>query len=207
VDFVEEIYQRLLGRRPDASGLDHYVTNLRLGASKVDLLLTFCRSEECRARGIVVTGLKRHALLRRIYRLPLVGRGIKVLVRMLQLPAIVRHLHSLEARTAWQMREHKRFVAGTVEQMSQQLVLFGETLETHQNDALNAQRNDIVCWTAKEDGLREVRLAQVQAQLAFLTSEHARLTQNVEHLTALLLAERTERKVAISDLVAGRPGT
>jgi hypothetical protein len=52
VSFVQFAYQLLLGREPDAEGLETYIERLRTGVSKTEIISELMRSSEGMARGI-----------------------------------------------------------------------------------------------------------------------------------------------------------
>lgn len=53
--FIEAAYRHLLGRQPDSSGALGYRDALRLGASRISVLVSLARSPECRSRGVTFT--------------------------------------------------------------------------------------------------------------------------------------------------------
>ncbi len=95
-DFVRGVYQELLGREPDARA-SYYTDALREGRlSKLEILGGVRFSDEGKAVGREVRGLKRRFLLSRAYRLPVVGRLARIGTAVAGLPATLRHLQRLE---------------------------------------------------------------------------------------------------------------
>lgn len=83
--FVNNAFQSILGRTPDANGLEHYLTMLRAGQNKITILVDIKLSTEGRAAGHRVAGLSATSWLHRLRHLPVV----KWIVDMLMLPKMV----------------------------------------------------------------------------------------------------------------------
>lgn len=71
--FVNSCYTVVLGRSPDASGLEHYVEQLRHGADKAFILGAVVYSAEGRRRGRRVAGLLPRFAVAAAKRVPLAG--------------------------------------------------------------------------------------------------------------------------------------
>ncbi|WP_048860903.1 DUF4214 domain-containing protein, partial [Acidisphaera rubrifaciens] len=85
--FVECAYATLLHRRPEPDALAHFVAALSSGeVSKAEILCALRYSAEGRAAGVRMRGLRRRRLLHRGYRLPGIGRGLRILVGIFRLP-------------------------------------------------------------------------------------------------------------------------
>jgi len=83
--FVINAFQSILGRTPDASGLEHYLTMLRAGRHKMTILVDINLSKEGKAAGKRVAGLTAASWLHRVRYLPV----IKWLVDALTVPQMV----------------------------------------------------------------------------------------------------------------------
>jgi len=94
---VDEAFERILGRAPDDSTREHYVSALTSGALEpIDFLLELYQSPEGRSRDLSIEGLRRrHRLMRRLRRLPFAGRWIRLAGVLWRLPG---KLALLEAR-------------------------------------------------------------------------------------------------------------
>lgn len=56
-EFVEAVYQTLLGRPADPEGMRYYVTRVRAGFGKAHVILQVASSPEARNRGVHIDGL------------------------------------------------------------------------------------------------------------------------------------------------------
>lgn len=72
-EFVRCAYQLLLRREPDVGGLDHYVSLIRKGASKMQIVWRLCSSPEGRRVSKTVRGLRRSIIRYRLACNPLTG--------------------------------------------------------------------------------------------------------------------------------------
>ncbi|OMH30407.1 methyltransferase domain-containing protein [Motiliproteus sp. MSK22-1] len=68
IEFVTFAYRGILQRDPDETGLDNYVSLLRRGGSKTQVLVDLVMSDEGRERGVQVRGLGWRSLLFRLQR-------------------------------------------------------------------------------------------------------------------------------------------
>lgn len=95
-DFVRRVYLEVLGREPDGHA-SSYMEALREGRmSKLEILGAVRFSDEGKAVGREVRGLKPRFLITRAYRLPVVGRLARIGTAVAGLPATLRHLQRLE---------------------------------------------------------------------------------------------------------------
>ncbi len=80
-DFVRQAYRLVLGREADSGGLDNYLSSVRSGANKADLVAQLALSVEGRQRHATVPGLDALVNVHRIRPVPVIQR---VLRRLLQ---------------------------------------------------------------------------------------------------------------------------
>ncbi len=86
-DFVHAAYWALLKREPDEGGLNTYLTLLRKGASKTDILEFLRDSPEGRFTKATVAGLAARTRLRKLYRWPILGPLSRIAAAWWNLPA------------------------------------------------------------------------------------------------------------------------
>ncbi len=97
-DFVRNAYHAILKREPDAAGFKQFIEGLRAGQlNKIDVLAQLLRSPEGEAKNVRVNGLRRPALFRSIYRLPVAGYLAQLIASLLRLPALLRSQQQLES--------------------------------------------------------------------------------------------------------------
>src|SRR2546429_7684955 len=78
--FIWNAYRAILKREPDEAGLQQYLKNLRSGRfNKIDVLASLRFSPEGKSRNVRVEGLTRPALIRRLYRVPVLGFLLEML--------------------------------------------------------------------------------------------------------------------------------
>ena len=75
--FINCAYFTLLGRSPDSDGFIHYLTKLRSGVSKIEILSQLNSSKEGKSKPISILGLKQSIVKHRLSRMPLLGILIK----------------------------------------------------------------------------------------------------------------------------------
>ena len=97
-DFIRNAYRGVLRREADATGLDAFLHQLRVGErSKTEILGRMRYSREGRATGVRIRGLPVAFALRTARRVPVVGRALGVAQYLLRLPDLVRNHERLEA--------------------------------------------------------------------------------------------------------------
>ncbi|ASL48459.1 hypothetical protein bAD24_III13740 [Burkholderia sp. AD24] len=77
VQFVESAYFTLLKRAPDTDGMSYYLTRLRNGTPKIQVLAQLSNSDEARATGVDLPGLKEAIRTYRFTQIPIVGPLLK----------------------------------------------------------------------------------------------------------------------------------
>ncbi len=95
--FVEQSYRTILGREADSSGLQYHVARLAAGGSRMELLGTLRYSREGRRVAVAIPGLRTRFLMHRLYRLPLLGRLIRIMTSLAALPVLMRDVIRLSA--------------------------------------------------------------------------------------------------------------
>ena len=163
--FVRAAYQSVLRREPDPPGFEHYLRELRAGASKAQVLDWLLQSEEGRATGAAIN-LSRFRALDRIYRLPLLGAAIRAAVSLWNVPRTMRR------------------------QRAEQLELFRLLVALRDAAVIdaNAVRDAI---RSVGDGLQAARtdLKEIEARNGVLRERLAGLDEKVVEGTAPLVAE------------------
>nr|WP_294167838.1 methyltransferase domain-containing protein [uncultured Sphingomonas sp.] len=95
-DFVRHAYLELLGREPDERASFYTAALLEGRLTKFEILGGIRFSDEGKAVGREVLGLRPRVLLSRAYRVPVVGRLLRIGAAVAGLPALLRHLQRLE---------------------------------------------------------------------------------------------------------------
>ena len=159
-EFIWNAYKAILKREPDQQGLKTFLALLRSGnRNKIDILASLHSSAEGRRAKVTIEGLSTPALIRKFYRLPVIGYLAEMLVAIARLPMLVRSQRQTESHLIAQQER----ITAHVTQTSHQLL--GRIKENQQEAKLQA------------DSLREAslalqkaltRVAQQQKQFAVL---------------------------------------
>ncbi len=105
-DFIRSGYRALLRREPEPGGLAHHLALLRSGDyAKVEILGELARSAEARGAKVKVRGLRLASFIRRVRRVPLLGRLVGIVLYVLRLPLVVRNIEQQEALLFQRERE------------------------------------------------------------------------------------------------------
>ncbi len=98
--FVWNAYRAILKREPDETGLTQFLKELRSGRfNKIDILASLRFSPEGIARNVQIDGLARRPLLRRLYRVPVFGYLLEMLITVARLPMMIRSQRQFENHT------------------------------------------------------------------------------------------------------------
>lgn len=110
-DFIRVAYRVILRRAPDAEGAAGFLAALREGRiNRLDVLARLRFSSEGVRHNVTIHGLRVPAVLRRAYRVPLVGPVLRWTVAAARLPRLVRHVAQMEAHWAAQQESLTRYI-------------------------------------------------------------------------------------------------
>jgi O-antigen chain-terminating methyltransferase len=102
--FVRNAYRAILKREPDDVGFAQYLRELRSGRfSKIDVLSSIRFSPEGRKANVPIEGLGKLSILRKSYRVPVVGYLLRLSVAILRLPVLITNYRQLDSHTAAQL--------------------------------------------------------------------------------------------------------
>ena len=162
-EFIRNAYRAILKREPDDAGYAQYLKNLRSGRfNKIDILASLRFSPEGKGKGVEVEGLTFPAFFRRLYRIPVIGYLIELIVAVFRLPVLLRSQRQFESYTVSQQEHLADHINLTTERLVNHINVTGEGLAGTVSQA-NAQ------WA---DSLSEINerltgdLARVSTQLA-----------------------------------------
>lgn len=97
-EFVWNAYRALLKREPDSEGLNTFLEKLRSGRfNKIDVLATLHFSPEGRHNQVTIDGLRLPATIRRLYRVPVIGYVVELVVAVARLPSLLRSQRQIES--------------------------------------------------------------------------------------------------------------
>ncbi|MFE5324203.1 methyltransferase domain-containing protein [Paenibacillus sp. NPDC056579] len=96
-DFVRNVYRGLLKRNPDPQGMDYYLGQLRSGRlNKIEILGRVRYSKEAKKNKIKVKGLTFPFMTNILYRAPIIGYLLKLIISIIKLPRIIKNLNQYE---------------------------------------------------------------------------------------------------------------
>jgi 2-polyprenyl-3-methyl-5-hydroxy-6-metoxy-1,4-benzoquinol methylase len=96
--FIQNAYRAILKRGPDATGYQSFIESLRSARlNKLDILARLRYSAEGRAKQVEIEGLCVPALIRKAYRVPVIGYLMNLAVALARLPLLIRNQQQIEA--------------------------------------------------------------------------------------------------------------
>jgi SAM-dependent methyltransferase len=105
-EFVWNAYRALLKREPDNEGLSAFLELLRSGRfNKIDMLARLRFSPEGRRNQVTIDGLRLSATIRRLYRVPVIGYVVELVVAVARLPSLIRSQRQIESHL---IAQHER---------------------------------------------------------------------------------------------------
>jgi 2-polyprenyl-3-methyl-5-hydroxy-6-metoxy-1,4-benzoquinol methylase len=123
--FLQNAYRAILKRGPDAAGYQSFIDSLRSARlNKIDILARLRYSAEGRAKGVEIEGLRLPALIRKVYRVPVIGYFANLLVALGRLPMMIRSQQQFEAHTLAQQEiivEHLNHVDRTLHSFAEEV--------------------------------------------------------------------------------------
>jgi len=205
--FIQNAYLAVLKRGPDATGFHEFIDALRSGRmNKIDVLARLRYSAEGRAKKVEVDGLLLPAGIRLLYRIPLIGYLLNLLVAIARLPNSLRHEQQFQAHALAQQEviaEHTNHLADTIQSFSRHMA----TLKAEISNSLSQSMQKTAELRSK-DQLRDDLLARFRAENELLqkdlktqqTSLFAKLSQLNDRFENAIATEREGREAGFRDL-------
>ncbi|MCU1264961.1 MAG: hypothetical protein JWM21_1279 [Acidobacteria bacterium] len=130
--FIQNAYRAILKRGPDATGYQSFIDSLRSARlNKIDILARLRYSAEGRAKQVEIEGLRLPALIRKAYRVPILGYLLNLTVALGRLPLLIRSQQQFEAHVLAQQ-----------EMIVEHLNHLDRTLRTHAGEVSQAFDKD-----------------------------------------------------------------
>ena len=141
--FIRNAYGAILKREPDDSGFAHFLKNLRNGRySKLDVLYSLKFSPEGQNANVPIEGLGKRSVLRKAYRVPVVGYLLQLAVAVVRLPVLITNFRRLESHSMAQLERVAGHINEAVAHISnEQRKQSAATLAQFEN--LQKQLNDL----------------------------------------------------------------
>jgi len=107
-DFIKNIYRGLLKREFDQKGFDYYLDKLRsTKLHRIEILARLYFSKECKSNNIKIKGLYLRLLTRLIYKIPILGYFIRLVLSIFRLPKIVKNQEDFEIQVMTKLNNIK----------------------------------------------------------------------------------------------------
>lgn len=105
LDFLHQAYRRILKRDPDTNGQNHYLSRLRSGHSKSEIIVDLVKSSEARQLNTKVIGQTPYRIVAFIGRIPVLGRIIEGVIFIFRAREFTQEVRALENYT-YRLKEH-----------------------------------------------------------------------------------------------------
>jgi SAM-dependent methyltransferase len=184
--FIWNAYRAILKREPDEEGLKQFLKKLRGGRfNKIDVLASLRFSQEGRSRNVTVDGLARPAMIRRFYRVPVLGYLLELIVGIARLPAFLRSQREFEAHALAQQQliaSHLNNVSHTgfqvTESLSRELAEVSDRLSKGQKDLMESSTREL-----KQVSTEQRKFAELQhQQIVLLFREQREIIERLKNV-------------------------
>ena len=150
-DFVWNAYRAVLKREPDGEGLSAFLEKLRSGRfSKIDVLARLRFSPEGRRNQVTIDGLRLPATIRRLYRVPVIGYVLELVVSVARLPSLLRNQREIES---YQMAQQER-LATHLNELRESFALSLSRLAEEQKAIIKAQHTQLAALFLTQNAAR-----------------------------------------------------
>ncbi|MBH3438016.1 methyltransferase domain-containing protein [Pseudomonas luteola] len=193
-ELLKAAYQYLLGRPIDKAGRDHYLSRLRSGEDKFEILATLHGSSEGKAHNASAPGLKRARLKLRLRKLPIIGKGMLWVMGLL---ASESRLRVNNARFNYLIRvAHQQ--ASTAGQQSQRLAEQQRQLarQEYRLDGLSQSLNGLSQNLLDIQSLQEQRINALEQYLEHTFNVFGQRLEQASHINQELRARLVQLEVA-----------
>ena len=117
-DFIDKAYEGLLHRPPDANGRNHFLNQLVSGElTKVEILGRLRYSPEGREKKVAVKGLLPPFIFQTLFKVPILGWGLRIVTGLLNLPTILRNIQVIENNLLTQIDQDRKESKEIIEQL------------------------------------------------------------------------------------------
>ena len=192
--FVRNAYRAILKREPDDTGMAQFLTNLRNGRySKIDILSSLRFSPEGRNANVQIDGLSSISPLRKIYRVPVAGYLLRLVIALVRLPVLITNFRRLESHTMAQFDRVAAHVNESAVHLNNSVASVNESV-TQLSDQMRAQHGT---YLTQIETLQKQLNEPIRLQINSLLREQEKLAQSQ---SALKLSQgRLESRVLLVD--------
>ncbi len=143
-EFVWNAYRAVLKREPDSEGLSAFLQKLRSGRfNKIDVLAGLRFSPEGKRNQVTIEGLRLPATVRRLYRVPVIGYVVELVVGVSRLPSLIRNQRQIENHLIAQQTLLADQFHQTTAELRESFALSLSRLEQQQQAMARAQHQQV----------------------------------------------------------------
>lgn len=187
--FIDNAYAAILRREPDPQGKMNYLSRLRSGLlTKVDILGRLRYSREGRNKNVAVKGLLGSFMVHSLFKVPVLGWGVRLVTAVLTLPTILKTVQAIEC-AAHQEDENTVTTRKNMVELGDHVAIFQDEIR-----GLLAEKIELLDAKADKKEAADL-LGQVQ--------EHKREILDMQHRLQLLLEaaqKRVSEPISAADL-------
>ena len=166
--FIWNAYRAILKREPDEEGLRGLLEKLSSGRlNKIDALASLRFSPEGKRKNVRIDGLARPAAVRKLYRVPVLGYLLEMIVAVLRLPVMIRSQRQFESYSISQAER----LADYINQLGHTNFRAAETFSRQVSESLSRKLEQI----SEEHRQASERQREEQRKLAELQQQQAAL--------------------------------
>jgi SAM-dependent methyltransferase len=181
-DFVVNAYRGILKRSPDADGFDHFLRDLQSGKiTKAEILGRLRYSPEGRSKKVKVKGLAVNFGIQLLFRIPVLGYLFRVIVGILNLPALFHNLQKLEVSTSAHLSDQRNQKHYILDRMQDQENAILDRMQDQENAILDRMQDQ---ENKTSDSIGE--LSRRQAEFEKDIDDRAELKIDRTEIAALL---------------------
>lgn len=201
-EFIWNAYRAILKREPDERGLTDFLEQLRSGnRNKIDILASLSASAEGRRANVSVEGLRTPALIRKFYRLPVIGYFAELAIAIARLPALLRSQRQLENHLVAQQER----LAGHIVQTNHQLLNKIDKLSSDtQRETVLLREGSISLQQSLSKLVQQQKQIAVlqQQQVAGLFREQRKLRESSQGQANVNVDDRPKRRIDLDEIEA-----
>lgn len=201
-NFIQNAYRAILKRGPDATGYKNFLESLRSARlNKIDILARLRYSAEGRAKQVEIEGLRMPAMVRKAYRLPVIGYLLNLTVAVLRMPLTIRNVQQLEAHVLAQ----QEIIVEHLNHLGRSLSIHARETSAalaNQGEAVQQSREQLEQHITQSRGLIDQTREQLEQSLGGLQRQQEKARQEVEGIARqveIRLGELTNSVAARAD--------
>ncbi len=153
-DFIYSAYHNVLGRAPDAEGLRYYLTRLRYGISKIEILAQLHESIEAKSYRVEIAGLDAVIRRHKWIKLPLIGSVLR-LAGIRDGVNVEQNLRAIENKLFAQDAQIKQRVEKMYAEVSWSLLQIKELIENKDRSEVEQVKHNYSTYSEVDSNLHQ----------------------------------------------------